>query len=305
MMITMQSSIVQEKKTSSIVVASAAILSALMSDSQKTLLDRCRSAKGEKFTWETARSTGIPYWLRSSKLLASVADEIAQTVYKSTKSVMDCALYYVATRNMKKLRAIAATDRSVQGQKFLKFIMDHDFSSNRGRNLVEKNAYSLLRKRKYVSAASFFLLAEPPMIKTALDVIKSQLQDSSLAFFVARLVGNAPKSSTSASNSGALTIGGGFNLGSMGGGGGFAGDSGGGSNFSDETEDDTIKFDSWEPKLDKSARSVLLPRDPPEERDVCFELPEVALEDGNQAGYRGEVANTPLRYKGCVRHLAS
>ena len=284
---TRQLSTVQEKKTSSNVVASAAILSALMSDSQKTLLDRCRSAKGEKFTWETARSTGIPYWLRSSKLLASVADEIAQTVYKSTKSVMDCALYYVATRNMKKLRAIAATDRSMQGQKFLKFIMDHDFSSNRGRNLVEKNAYSLLRKRKYVSAAAFFLLAEPPMIKTALDVIKSQLQDSSLAFFVARLVGNAPKSSTSASNSGALTIGGGFNLGSMGGGGGFAGDSGGGSNFSDETEDDTIKFDSWEPKLDKIARSVLLPRDPPDERDVCFEsLQLLWLDRPNEAELR-------------------
>ena len=251
-------------------VASAAILSALMSDNQVKLIDRCRISKGEKFSWETARSVGIPYWVRSSKYLASIAEEIAQTVYKSSKSVMDCALYYIAMRNMKKLRAIAATDRSQQGQKFLKFIIDHDFSSERGRNAAEKNAYSLLRKRKYVSAASFFLLAEPPMIKTALDVIKLQLKDFSLAFFVARLMENAPKSSNT--SVGSLTIGGGFNLSSMGGGGGFAGNVTGGSSLSDEAEDETIQFDSWEPKLGKSARSVLLAKDPPgDQRDICFE----------------------------------
>eukprot|EP00984_Skeletonema_dohrnii_P026458 scaffold15827_cov102-Skeletonema_dohrnii-CCMP3373.AAC.1 len=107
---------------------------------------------------------------------------------------MDCALYYIAMRNMKKLKAIAATDRSESGKKFFKFISDHDFSSDRGRNSAEKNAYSLLRKRKYASAASFFLLAEPPMIKSAVDVIRLQLQDTSLAFFVARLIENAMKS---------------------------------------------------------------------------------------------------------------
>ncbi|KAL7542167.1 hypothetical protein ACHAXR_013156 [Thalassiosira sp. AJA248-18] len=250
-------------------IASSAVLAALMSDNQAKLLDCCRP-KGEKFSWESARAIKLPYWVRSEKMLASVAEEIAQTIYKSTKSVMDCALYYVAMRNMKKLQAIAATDRSLQGKKFLKFIIDHDFSSDRGRSAAEKNAYSLLGKRKYLSAASFFLLAEPPMIKTALDVIKSQLDDPSLAFFVARLMENAPKSS-SAMSGGSLTIGGGFNLSSMGGGGGFAGSGsiiGGASPI--VAEEETIKFDSWKPTLGKHARSVLLPKDSPD-KDICFE----------------------------------
>ncbi|EJK68230.1 hypothetical protein THAOC_10610, partial [Thalassiosira oceanica] len=252
------------------VVASAAILSALMSDSQPKLIDACRPAD-EKYDWASARAIGLPYWVRSDKALASVAEEIAQTIYKSTKNVMDCALYYIAMRNMKKLRAIAATDRSLSGKKFLKFIMDHDFSSDRGRKAAEKNAYSLLRKRKYAHAASFFLLAEPPMIKTAIDVITMQLQDPSLAFMVARLVESTPKSSASSSNGDALTIGGGLSLSSMGGGGGFAGP-GFSSEFSTSREEASkvVKFDRWSPKLSKSSRLVLKPSQSNRD-DVCFD----------------------------------
>jgi hypothetical protein len=242
-----------------------------MSDSQARLLNSCRYCKGEKFTWESARAVGIPFWVRSDKLLLSVADEIAQTIYKSTKSVMDCALFYIATRNMKKLRAIAATDRSDQGKLFLKFISDHDFSSERGRHAVEKNAYSLLRKRKYVSAASFFLLAEPPMLKTALDVIKSQLQDHSLAFFVARLMEITSRSSYD-SQVVNLNLAGGFNLGSMGGGGGFAvvghvED----DDMNQDVDDETVRFDSWEPMLGANARDTLLTKVPAGDEDICFE----------------------------------
>ncbi|KAL7521427.1 hypothetical protein ACHAWX_006106 [Stephanocyclus meneghinianus] len=243
--------------------ASAAFLAALMSDTQSRLIESCRP-QGEKFNWESARSVGIPFWVRSERALALVAEEIAQTVYKSTKNVMDCALYYVAMRNMKKLRAIAATDRSDSGKKFFKFITDHDFRSDRGKTAAEKNAYSLLRKRKYASAASFFLLAEPPMIKAALDIIKSQMQDISLAFFVARLVEYSSKASTASTDT--LTIGGGFNLSSMGGGGGFAG-SGGVLN----EEDNTVKFRDWRPCLGASARGVLIPHISSLDGDNCFD----------------------------------
>ncbi|KAL9182531.1 hypothetical protein ACHAXT_013183 [Thalassiosira profunda] len=272
-------------------IASSALLSALMSNEQGKVLSSCR-LKGEKFDWETARATGLPYWIRSDKVLLSIADEIAATAYKSTKSVMDCALYYAAARNFKKLRTIAATDRSEQGKKFLKFIIDHDFSSDRGRKSAEKNAYSLLRKRKYKEAASFFLLAEPPMIKTALDVIRLQLKDGALAFFVARLVESAPKSS-SAPGGGGLTIGGGFNLGSMGGGGGFASGSSDhnvGADSLAQEDEGTVKFDCWRPDLGRSARSVLLTKDSSTDastEDVCFEaLKLLWLERPNEATLR-------------------
>jgi hypothetical protein len=247
--------------------ASAAFLSALMSDTQSHLIEACRP-EDKKFNWETARAVGLPFWVRSEMSLASIAEEIAQTVYKSTKSVMDCALYYVAMRNMKKLRAIAATDRSDSGKKFFTFITDHDFRSDRGRNAAEKNAYSLLRKRKYAAAASFFLLAEPPMIKTALNIIQSQMHDMSLAFFVARLIEFASKTSTGSSDS--LAIGGGFNLSSMGGGGGFAG-SGNIANSSLE-EADSTSFHDWAPNLGSNSRSVLKPEiQDSTDGDNCFD----------------------------------
>ena len=261
-------------------VASAAMLAALMSDSQLKLLDRCRPSSnpnGErKLSWESARSIGVPFWVRSEKLLRSIADEIAQTIYKTTKDVMECALYYVAMRSMSKLKAIAATDRSKQGETFSKFINDHDFTSDRGRIAAEKNAYSLLRKRKYTAAACFFLLAEPPQLKTALDLIKNKLHDQSLAFFVARLVENAPKSSGVPGADG-LAIGGGFSLRSMGGGGGYAGIGGGGFAGSgnvgglDTQEDTTVQFNRWKPTLGKYSRSVLLPKETADGEDICFE----------------------------------
>jgi hypothetical protein len=252
-------------KTSFDNIASAGCLSALMSDSQMLLVNSCRPI-GEKFNWDIARSIGLPFWLRSQKELLSIAEEIAQTIYKDTRSVMDCALYYIAMRNMKKLRAIAATDRSDSGKKFFKFISDHDFSSDRGRSSAEKNAYSLLRKRKYASAASFFLLAEPPMIKSALDVIRLQLQDTSLAFFVARLIENAIKSCAPTGDG--LTIGGGFNLSSMGGGGGFAGSGGISIDISNEN---VVKFEEWEPDLGSNARAVLEHKAANAVDDVCLE----------------------------------
>ena len=246
-------------------IASAGCLSALMSDSQTLLVNSCRSV-GEKFNWDIARSVGLPFWLRSQKELVSIAEEIAQTIYRDTRNVMDCALYYIAMRNMKKLRAIAATDRSESGKKFFNFISDNDFSSDRGRNTASKNAYSLLRKRKYASAASFFLLAEPPMIKSALDVIRLQLQDTSLAFFVARLIENATKSRASTGDG--LTIGGGFNLSSMGGGGGFAGSGGITMEIGEES---VVKFEDWKPELGPNARAVLKYKAANADDDVCLE----------------------------------
>ena len=50
-------------------------------------------------------------------------------MYKSTKSGMDCALDYIDMRNIKKLRAISATDQSEQDKRFLRFVGDHGFKS--------------------------------------------------------------------------------------------------------------------------------------------------------------------------------
>jgi len=58
---------------------------------------------------------------------------------------------------------------ATQGQRLEK-LLAHDFSSPRGRSVAEKNAYVLLRKRKFKSAAAVFLLPRPAMLKEALQV---------------------------------------------------------------------------------------------------------------------------------------
>ncbi|CAN0550357.1 unnamed protein product, partial [Ectocarpus sp. 12 AP-2014] len=70
----------------------------------------------------------------------------------------------------------------------LEKLLAHDFSSPRGRSAAEKNAYVLLRKRKFKSAAAVFLLPRPAMVKEALQVILMHVKDLQLALLIARLV---------------------------------------------------------------------------------------------------------------------
>ena len=67
--------------------------------------------------------------IRSDRMLAFVAEEIAKSTHESTKSAMEFTRDYIAMPNIKKLWATAVTDRSDQGKKFLRFVWDHDFKS--------------------------------------------------------------------------------------------------------------------------------------------------------------------------------
>lgn len=67
-------------------------------------------------------------------------------------------------------------------------ILDNDFVQERWCNAAVKNAYSLLSKKQYESAAAFFLMCEPPHLQEALRVLTARMADPSLALVVARLV---------------------------------------------------------------------------------------------------------------------
>ena len=233
-------------------IASSACLAALISDSQSALLKACKS--GERWSWEEARITNLPFWVRSDDDLRKISEEIAQHKYKESMDVMESALFYIITGNMKKLKTIAATDRSHTGRTFLKFLTSYDFSSARGRKAAEKNAFSLLRKRKYGPAVAFFLLAEPPILNSALNVIETKMEDLALAFFVSRLIDSNRSKPTNPQNDG-LTIGGGFSLRGIGGGGGFA------SYQPDISDSDDNELDNayanWKPHLSKKSKELL------------------------------------------------
>ena len=249
---TSSANLADKKSAKPMTIASSACLAALLSDTQHRLLLACKPEG--KWTWDAARTLHLPFWLRSDDELKIISEEIAQQTFKEKLEVVEAALFYVITGNMRMLKTLAAADRNHTGRLFLKFIAGYDFSSTRGRHAAEKNAFSLLRKRKYGPAAAFFLLAEPPMLKSALNVIVTKMEDHALAFFVSRLV-EANRSSKTIVVEDSLTIGGGFSLRGLGGGGGFASEVGGfglpGSGVKE------TRFGDWDPNLSTCSRDLL------------------------------------------------
>ncbi|GFH49862.1 hypothetical protein CTEN210_06338 [Chaetoceros tenuissimus] len=239
----------ERKKKLPMSVADSASLAALLSDSQHALLESCRPK--EKWTWEVARTLNLPFWLRSDEELTRISEEIAQQTFKDSMDVVEASLFYIITGNMKKLKTMAAADRKHTGKTFFQFVTKFDFNSERGKNAAEKNAFSLLRKRKYGPAAAFFLLSEPPMLTSALNIIATKMEDMALAFFVARLVAiNRGKENTSNDSFGS-----GFSLRGFGGGGGFASSGPSVDELSKKVEES--KYIEWTPKISLAAKKLL------------------------------------------------
>jgi RAVE protein 1 C terminal len=168
-------------------IAPAACLSALMSDCQSQIIHRCMKLT-EHVDWEFARRMRFSFWIRSDAALRRICVEIARAEFQKERDVLQCALFFIVAGKMTTVKNLAAADRSDAGQKFFKFLNDHDFASERGRRVAEKNAYSLLRKKRYIQASVFFLLADPPFLVPALETIAMRIHDLDLAFLVSRLV---------------------------------------------------------------------------------------------------------------------
>ena len=236
-------------------VASSACLSALLSNSQGALIARCKQ-QGQQFSWDYVRELRIPLWLRSDKDLARIAEEIGQSMFRESRDIMECALFFIIAKKMRTLRNLAATDHTDSGKLFFKFLTTHDFSSERGRRAAEKNAFSLLRKLRYRVAAAFFLLAEPPSLTPALETIATKLHDIDLAFLVARLMESkeliVPNGNPVLGSGGVGGLGG-----ILGGGGGYASTPVAEASIL-PTED--TKFDEWAPQLGPKGQKLLVER---------------------------------------------
>ena len=244
--------------------ASAGCVAALLSDYQGLLLD-CIRIPGKKLDWTTIREARAPFWLRSDEKLRQLSEEIGQNQYRESRDILKSAIFFIVAGKKRTLTNLAAADRTASGSKFFKFLTSFDFSSDRGRSAAEKNAFSLLRKNQYESAAAFFLLAEPPCLKSAVETIATKMEDLELAFLVARLVGGG---SPSGANGGFAPAGfGGFG-GMLGGGGGYAGP---GVVDSGESTKDNERYVDWKPCLKKGAVELLRDRGLPESYDdPCF-----------------------------------
>jgi len=247
-------------------IAAAGCLSAILSEYQGQLVASIRKP-GMKLDWSTAREARLAFWLRSDKALREVSEEIGQNLYRESRDILKSSLFFILAGKRRTLRNLAAADNTDSGRKFYKFLSDYDFSSPRGRSAAEKNAFSLLRKNRYECAAAFFLLADPPILKSAVETIATKMRDLDLAFMVARLLGNTKESIT-----GTVGFSGGTSGYSSaiinGGGGGYAGS---GFDDSSDCQKDEMGFDDWEPKLSQVAKDLLNDRGLPDSyNDTCF-----------------------------------
>lgn len=231
-----------DSKSQNPVIAAAGGLAALVSSKQKALIEKCRPVGGQ-IDWDIARSLRMPFWVRSNEDLRKISEEIGKAVFLKTKDIMECAFFFIIAGNMRTLKNLSLTDQTENGRRFANFLTGYDFSTSHGRKAAEKNAYSLLRKNRYNVAASFFLLAQPPMLQTAIEIIISKSGDFDLAFMATRLIEAPPLS----------PFGTGLSLGAMGGGGGY-----GSSTTTDTLIDDV--FDDWIPKLGKASKGLLRDR---------------------------------------------
>jgi hypothetical protein len=230
---------------------------ALLSNTQFRLVEYCKGS-GRKLNWQSARELRLPFWVRSDAVLSRLSEEIGQNTYRDTRDIMECALFFVIAGKTTTLRNLAATDHSENGQKFLKFLTSHDFSSERGRRASEKNAFSLLRKCKYRMASAIFLLAQPPYLTAAIETIATKLKDLDLAFLVSRLM--------ESTDAGAQSLGVGFGLGSLGGGSGYAAPS---VMMATSNAVDDIKAEKWKPNLKRLSRKLLVERALPSSANDC------------------------------------
>ena len=62
------------------------------------------------------------------------------------------------------LYQMAKGDRNVMGKQ-LCALLANDFSTPQGRTTAHKNAFALMRLKRYRHAAATFLCAKPPMLK--------------------------------------------------------------------------------------------------------------------------------------------
>jgi hypothetical protein len=87
------------------------------------------------------------------------------------------------------LLQLAKTDKEKSGRQLLALLtLDDSFTSDKTRKALHKNAFALMKLRRYRDAAAAFLLADPPYVKEACSVLSKQHGQPMLALLVARLV---------------------------------------------------------------------------------------------------------------------
>eukprot|EP00917_Polyrhabdina_sp_WS-2016_P006492 GHVP01014394.1.p1 GENE.GHVP01014394.1~~GHVP01014394.1.p1 ORF type:complete len:3373 (-),score=545.34 GHVP01014394.1:957-11075(-) len=180
----------------------------------ETLLNKCCDLMtnfSPHLIWEDFRQLGVGYWLTDFQLLSSVALRITNGTYarfdawkrrweensarsvdeeairheieEQEKALIDrVALFFVLLNRIVSLETIL--NKNKENSQFADFL-SRDFSDPENQNLCLKNAYNLIKKKRHLLAAAFFVLGG--QTRDAIDVALRHLEDPQLAIVIAVL----------------------------------------------------------------------------------------------------------------------
>ncbi|CAO1616906.1 unnamed protein product [Jaminaea pallidilutea] len=160
---------------------------ALHSTCQETLLSTVIEAHQGKLPWAAARSVGVFMWLISPAALVALTEQVARDQFMSggDRDPVGCSIFYYALgRNKLVLNLWRQAAWHPEQQKMLRFLAN-DFEMQRWKDAALKNAFALLSQRRFLFAASFFLLGDS--LHDAVNVCIRNLEDIHLAIAICRI----------------------------------------------------------------------------------------------------------------------
>ncbi|XP_035825075.1 dmX-like protein 2 [Aplysia californica] len=154
---------------------------AFHSESTQELLSAIPCVKADEPTWSELKLYGVGWWLNNMTQLKTLMLKVANTVFKTTKSPIDAALYYLAMKKKNIMKGLFKTVRDSKMEAFFAL----DFSVEKNQRIAKKNAYYLLGKGEFTHAAALFFLGG--QVENAVSVILDKLNDLQLALVLCRL----------------------------------------------------------------------------------------------------------------------
>jgi hypothetical protein len=160
----------------------------MRSKHQDTLIEQClasvTSAGDRKFDWHDLCRLGMPLWVTDDHKLLNLMETIGKQRFQATKDVHRVLLPYVACGKVVVLANMAKVCKHMG----LCELLSNDFVKERWRSAAVKNAYALLRQKRYEEAVAFFLLPSPPRLEDAMRICVRKLNNPMLAILIGRIV---------------------------------------------------------------------------------------------------------------------
>ena len=158
---------------------------ALHSDCQGTIVDKLMASLGADLDWPRLRMAGVGLWLTDMVAMKNILEVLPRSILKKQGQDLNpeaVALWYAL---LGRRTLLAALYRQAKNTRVADFLAQ-DLSEEPWRTKAEKNAFELLRQKRFELACAFFVLAKVP--HNAVDVCVRYMADWSLGLLIAQHV---------------------------------------------------------------------------------------------------------------------